>query len=130
MLLFWNNLIRLKMNNRQAYDLLGSNPSIRASSEEVIRTFGLPDTELNTIRRKFRELKLSRDSYLRNSDLSTWEDILFYFPIVEPPAKKRSSVDKTIFEADLSSEIKGLRVRLSSLLHIEFHQSDCGERRG
>ena len=65
------------MNNRQAYDLLGSNPSIRASSEEVIRTFGLPDTELNTIRRKFRELKLSRDSYLRNSDLSTWEDILF-----------------------------------------------------
>ena len=43
--------------------------------------FGLPDTELNNIRRKFNELNSSRDSYNRNCDPSTWEDTLFYSPI-------------------------------------------------
>ena len=52
---------------------------------------------------------------------------VIYSPIVEHPAKKTSSFDKTIFEDDLSSEIrkplseltlKGLRDKLSSLLNF------------
>ena len=36
------------MNNKEASELLKTNSSIRAASDQVIRRFALPDTELST----------------------------------------------------------------------------------
>ena len=115
------------MNNRDAYDLLRSKPSMRAATDEILNTFQQPESEFNIICRKFRELKSSRESFVKKNDIGTWEDLMFYTPIIEHPAKKRSSGDTTIFTADISAEtrkplsevtLKGLRVRLAPLLKL------------
>ena len=91
------------MNNKEGYELLKSQPSIKASSEEFIRMFDLPESDIHIIRAKFRQLKFTRDSYLKQNDLATWEEMLFYSFTIEQPAKKRS-IEKTIIEVDLEAE--------------------------
>ena len=115
------------MNSKEAFELLSSQPSIRASSNEFIRSFQIPECEFHTFRRKFGQLKSDRDNFLKLKDLATWEDLPFYSPVTELPAIKRYCVDKTVFKAHLSAEIrkplsqltlKGLRVRLGPLLNL------------
>ena len=115
------------MNNNGAFDLLSSNPSIRASANEFLREYELPESQFHTFRRKFGELKLARDEFLKKKDLPTWEQMTFYSPEIEHSSKKIFLVNKTIFEADLSVEmrkhlsdltLKGLRFRLAQLLRL------------
>ena len=95
------------MNNKEAFELLRSQSSIRASASEFIRYFQLPECEFHTFRRKFGQLKLDIDNFLKlNLDLSTWDDLPFYSPVAELQSNKRSSVDKTIFKADLTAETR------------------------
>ena len=115
------------MENKEALDFLYTKSSIRAATEEFISEFNLPQCEFHTIRRKFGELKSDKDFFVKKNDLATWEQMFFYAISYEHPPKRRSSSDKVIFEADISSiarkplselTTKGLRVRLSSLLKL------------
>ena len=110
------------MNNKDAYTLPNSSSSNRAASGELIRSFELHYSELDCIRKKISDLKSTRDSFLKRNDLTSWEEILFHLAPIQHPAKKSTSGDHIIFEADLSKEIrkpltqltlKGLRVRLA-----------------
>ena len=115
------------MNNKDAYTLLKASSSIRTASGELVRSFELPDSELDSIRKTFSDLKSTRDSYHKKNDLTTWEELLFYSSLIQHYAKKRISGDQIIFEADLSKYIRkplsqltlnGLRVRLAPLLNL------------
>ena len=115
------------MNNKEAFVIFNSKPSIRAATEELLNIFQQPDSEFHFISRKFRELKSSRESYVKKRNLCTWEDLMFYSPRIKRPAEKIPPVANTIFNVDLSAEIrkdlskltlKGLRSRLAPLLQL------------
>ena len=115
------------MNNKEAFNLLCSQPSIRAASDEFIRYFQVPESEYHCIRRKFAELKSNRQISQKNSDLKSWEELLFHSYEIKCLPKRRLSEDRIIFEADLSIEIrkplsqlttKALKTRLASLLNL------------
>ena len=115
------------MNNKEAYVLLKSSSSIRASSAEFVSNFQLPESEFHTIFRKFRELKSDRDTFLKRNDLATWESMLFFSCSIESPPKRRLYEDRTIFAAEISNDFrkplsqltnKGLKIRLASLLNL------------
>ena len=63
------------MNNKEAFELLSSQPSIRASSNEFIRSFEIPECEFHAFRRKFGQLKSDRDNFLKLKELATWDDL-------------------------------------------------------
>ena len=46
------------------------------------------------------------ESFVKRRDLVTWEEIVFYSPIIERPSKKRSSGDSVTFTAVLFAEIR------------------------
>ena len=115
------------MNNKEAFVLLKSSSSIRASSAEFVSNFQLPESEFHTIFRKFRELKSDRDTFLKRNDLATWESMLFFSCSIESPPKRRLYEDRTIFAAEISNDFrkplsqltnKGLKIRLASLLNL------------
>ena len=92
------------MNNKEAFELLTSQPSIRASSNDFIRSFKIPECEFPKLRRKFGQLKSDRDNFLKLKKLATWDDLTFYSPVTGLPAIKQHCVDETVFKADLSAE--------------------------
>ena len=115
------------MNNRDAYEFLSSKTSIRAAVEEFMSIHQLEQGESSSLRHKFCQLRPERDSYRKFSDLSTWEEMLFFSFSPTLPLKKRISDEKIIFKADLSQDkrkplseltLKSVRLRLSSLLNL------------
>ena len=115
------------MNNKEAYAFVDRKPSIRAAADEFIHSFDLPQSEFHCIRRKFGELKSIRDGFLRNNDLSSWEEMLFYSVSLDHSPKKRCSAETIIFQADLSTKVrkplsqlttKDLRFRSAPILKL------------
>ena len=115
------------MNNKEAFILLNSKPSIRAASEQFLNIFQQPNSEFHFISRKFRDLNSRRENYVKKCNLSTWEDLMLSILRIKWLTKKIAPVGNSIFTDDLSAEIrkdiskltlKGLRFGLVSLLQL------------
>ena len=115
------------MDNKEAIAFLNSHTSIREATEAFMNTFEIPEGESHSIRRKFGQLKLDREPFLKKNDLNTWEVIHFYSLQAIHPHKKRISEEKIIFETELSQDTrkpidqltnKGLKKRLKPLLAL------------
>ena len=85
------------MNNKEAFNLLCSQPSIRAASDEFIRYFQVPESEYHCIRRKFAELKSNRQISQKNRDLKSWEELLFHSYEIKCLPKRMLSEHRIIF---------------------------------
>ena len=115
------------MNNKEAFEFLNSHSCIRSATETFLSQFELPATDFPSVRRKFSSLKSERNDFNRRSDLSTWDEMLFYRCLHANSPKKRISEGPIIFEVEFSSEtrkplseitLKGLRNRLNPILQL------------
>ena len=127
------------MNNIEAFNILEAcNNNTREASEQIVREFQIPETELPFIRSKLIHFKNNKRDFVKRGDITTWEEM--HFTDNPHPTsmvlKKRQSSDsltesmhQVVFEIDQSLEIrtpllklqfKQLRRRLDSVLsHIK-----------
>ena len=115
------------MNNKEALEFLLSKPSIREATNAYIELYNLPESDLIVVRKKFGNLKCEKIAFRKNSDVSSWEDMLFHSSSIETPSKKRLSGNKLVYKVEITSEVrkplseltsKGLKVRLAPLIHL------------
>ena len=65
------------MNNKDAFDFLSSKSTIKEATDAFIDRFQLSQSEENLINKKFRNLRSERSTFRKNSDVTSWEDMLF-----------------------------------------------------
>ena len=86
-----NHILYYLMDNKEAIAFLSSHTSIREATEAIMNTFEIPEGESHSIRRKFGQLKLDRETFRKKNDLHTWEVIHFLSFQAIHPHKKRIS---------------------------------------
>ena len=87
--------------------------------------FDLDNEQFCLSRRRFAELKLERDYYRKKTNITTWEELLFFSYSDNSPAKRRTLPERYVVSVELVKEVrkpllqlttKGQRARLPSLL--------------
>ena len=114
------------MNNIEAFNILEAcNNNTREASEQIVREFQIPETELPFIRSKLIHFKNNRRDFVKRGDITTWERMHFTdnpHPTSMALKKRKSSdsltesMHQVVFEIDQSLEIR------TSLLKLQFKQ--------
>ena len=80
------------MNNQEARVFLqNSDDNCRKATRNILELFDLPKSECTLLNKKFKDLVAVRREFVRNNDLTTWEEMSFYHPTTSNPSKKRKS---------------------------------------
>ena len=76
------------MDNKEAIAFLNSHTE---ATEAFMNTFEIPEDESHSIRRKFCQLKLDRETFRKKNDLHTWEVFHFHSLQAIRPQKNASA---------------------------------------
>ena len=123
------------MNNQEVSVFLqNSDDNCRKATRNIQELFDLPESGNALLNKKFKDLVAVRREFVRNNDLTTWEEMSFYHPAASNPSQKLKSESEMLNSiscvesrssdsrkpiSDLT--FKSVRTHLSVLLdHISF----------